>query len=63
MRTGKLQVCFPVDHRSSFSGYHGDEAASQDETRPWPARRRLAVFVVIALAAWIAVLSPLLLIG
>jgi hypothetical protein len=62
MRTGKLPVCFPVDHRSNFSGYLGDEETSQDETRPWPVRRRLAVFVVIALAAWIVVLSPLLLI-
>lgn len=61
MRTGRPPVYFPVDHHSNFSGYL--EATSDDDARPWPVRRRLGIFVIIALASWIVVLSPLLLIG
>ena len=63
MKTGRLPVYYPVDHRSNFSGYRGDAARAGACLRPWPVRRRLGLFVVIALASWIVVLSPLLLIG
>lgn len=62
MRTGRLPVYQPVDHHSNFSGYL-DREATDDEARPWPVRRRLGVFIIIALVSWIVVLSPLLLIG
>ena len=62
MKSGRLPDYFPVDHRSNFSGYASD-AQADDGLTPWPVRRRIGVFVAIALAAWIVVLSPLLLIG
>lgn len=62
MKTGRLPVYFPVDHRSNFSGYAANAGQPDADQRPWPVRRRIGVFVVIALAAWVVVLSPLLLI-
>ena len=62
MPNGRLPVYYPVDHHSNFSGFLENRVAAE-EARPWPVRRRLGVFVIIALASWIVVLSPLLLIG
>jgi hypothetical protein len=63
MKTGRMPVYFPVDHHSDFSGYRGNAARAGAPLRPWPVRRRVGVFIIIALASWIVVLSPLLLIG
>ena len=63
MKTVRMPVYYPVDHQANFSGYLDNGSASDGDLAPWPVRRRIGVFIVVALAAWAIVLSPLLLIG
>jgi hypothetical protein len=62
MRNKKLPAYLPVDHRANFSGYRTETQAVAAAPLPWPVRRRIGVFVALALVAWIVALSPILLI-
>ena len=62
MKTGKTSVYFPVDHRANLSGYQTEAVEADLDARPWPVRRHVGVYLVLALAAWIVVLSPFVLI-
>ena len=59
---GTVPDYLPVDHRANFSGYRTENGRRAAETAPWPVRRRIGVFVLLALAAWIVLLAPILLI-
>ena len=63
MKTERMPVYYPVDHQANFSGYSSEVIDSADDLRPWPVRRRIGIFVAIALVAWAIVLSPFFLIG
>jgi hypothetical protein len=63
MRNSKIPVYQPVDHRATYSGYRTRTKAAAAELMPWPVRRRIGMFVLLALAAWLVVLSPILLIN
>ena len=63
MESGKLPAYFPVDHKASLSGYQVAKQDVEAGLAPWPVRRRTGVFIVLALAAWVVVLSPFMLIG
>ncbi len=63
MQNSKTPVYLPVDHRANFSGYRTATKVVAAELAPWPVRRRIGVFIVLALAAWIVALSPILLIN
>ena len=63
MRNSKVPVYLPVDHRANFSGYRTETKVAAAELAPWPVRRRIGVFIALGLAAWIIVLSPILLIN
>ena len=63
MESGKTPVYFPVDHKANLSGYQVVEQDLEAGLAPWPIRRRTGVFIALALAAWVVVLSPFFLIG
>ena len=63
MRNSKMPDYLPVDHRTNFSGYRTETKIVAAELAPWPVRRRIGMFILLALAAWIVVLSPVLLIN
>ena len=63
MRNSKAPVYMPVDHRANFSGYRTGTKIVAAELAPWPVRRRIGMFIALGLAAWIVVLSPILLIN
>ena len=63
MESGKLPAYFSVDHKANFSGYQVGGQDMEAGLAPWPIRRRTGVFIALALAAWVVVLSPFFLIG
>ena len=63
MRNSKDPAFLPVDHRAKFSTQRTANTAVQVAIAPWPVRRRIGMFVALALAAWIVTLSPILLIN
>jgi len=63
MRNSKTPAYLPVDHRANLSNYRTGTKAVAAELMPWPVRRRIGVFILLALAAWIVTLSPILLIN
>jgi hypothetical protein len=63
MRNSKRPAFLPVDHRANLSGNRTGAKAASVELAPWPVRRRIGVYVVLALTAWIIALSPFLLIN
>jgi hypothetical protein len=63
MKTARMPVYYPVDHKANFSGYRTIVAGSDEDTTPWPAGRRIGVFVALALAGWTIMLAPFFLIG
>lgn len=54
-----MSVILPVDHHATFAGWTGERP--QGRRKSWSGRRRVGVFLVTALASWILVLSPFLL--
>lgn len=56
-----MSVILPVDHHATFAGWAGEKTARKDGAASWSGRRRVGVFLVTALASWILVLSPFLL--
>lgn len=63
MQYTRMPVYMPADHRANISGYRTETKDVAAELAPWPVRRRIGVFIVLALAAWIVALSPFLLIS
>jgi len=63
MESGKWPVYFPVDHKANLSGYQVAKQDLEAGLAPWPVRRRTCAFIVLALFAWVVVLSPFMLIG
>lgn len=63
MESGKLPVYFPVDHKARVSNHPVRTQDMEAGLAPWPVRRRTGVFIALALAAWVVVLSPFVLIG
>ncbi len=63
MRNSNTPAYLPVDHRANLSGYRTETKVVAAELAPWPVRRRIGVFILLALAAWIVTLSPILLIN
>jgi hypothetical protein len=63
MKTARMPVYYPVDHKASFSGYRPVAADSGDDVTPWPLSRRIAMLIALSLAGWAIVLSPFFLIG
>jgi len=61
MRNKKRRLFLPVDHRANFSTQRTKTVAVEQVL--WPVRRRIGVFVLLALAAWIITLPPILLIN
>lgn len=60
-----MPAYLPVDHRANFSGYRTGTKATGTKAiaaglMPWPVRRRIGVFILLALAAWMIALSPIL---
>jgi hypothetical protein len=63
MRNRKDPAFLPVDSRAIYPTQRSKTTAVQVAIEPWPVRRRIGVFVALALAAWIVTLSPILLIN
>lgn len=62
MKTARVPVYYPVDHKANFSGYT-TVAADADAVTPWPLGRRIAMLVALSVAGWAIVLAPFFLIG
>ena len=56
-----MSVIMPVDHQATFAGLAADRPKPAD--RSWSGRRQVGVFLVTALASWVLVLSPFLLLN
>ena len=56
-----MSVILPVSHHATFSGWAPEKTDRKHAAAPWSSRRRLGFIVVSALASWILVLSPFVL--
>lgn len=56
-----MSVMLPVDHHATFAGCIRGKTSQKDDGAPWSSRRRLGFIVIAALASWILVLSPFVL--
>ena len=63
MKTARVPVYYPVDHKANFSGYQHAARLPDDEIVPWPLSVRIGVLVALSLAGWAVFLAPFLLIG
>jgi len=63
MRNSRTPAYLPVDHRANFSGYRTGAKAAAAELAPWPVRRQIGVYFILAVAAWLVALSPIVLIN
>ena len=63
MESGRMPVYFPVDHKANLSGHQVAEQDLEAGLAPWPVRRRMGAFIILALASWVVVLTPFALFG
>jgi hypothetical protein len=54
---------FTVDHHATFQGWSTDNAEAQSKASDWSSRRSVGFIVASALASWILLLTPFVLIG
>ena len=58
-----MSTIFPVDHHASFEGLSSANAEDKADQAEWSSRRSAGFILIAALASWILVLSPFLLLG
>ena len=56
-----MSTIFPIDHHATFHGMNSDITARGEVTPEWSSRQRVGFILISALASWIFVLSPFLL--
>jgi hypothetical protein len=56
-----MSTIFPVDHHATFQGWTGEAAEETAKTDEWSRRRSVGFILALALASWILVLSPVML--
>ena len=55
-----MSVLIPADHHATFAGWTTERRKGSEDS--WSSRKRMGFFLASALASWILVLSPFLLI-
>jgi hypothetical protein len=56
-----MSTIFPVDHYATFQGWGDDNSESRAKSSAWSSRRSVGFIMISALASWILVLSPFIL--
>lgn len=56
-----MSVIVPTDHHATFAGWETEKTDTKSYKTDWSRRRQVGFILVSALASWILVLSPFVL--